>query len=69
MWRPGPFGVTDGFMMLVGDFKVVMALVARVFVLAIVMQTSWFSIFIVAVAHRWHNCWQLAWKGLVLTGW
>ena len=25
--------------------------------------------FIVVVAHRWHSCWQLAWKGLVLTGW
>ena len=56
-------------MMLVGDFKVVMALVAIVLVLTIRMQTSWFRTFIVAVAHRWHNCWQSAWKGLVLIGW
>ena len=45
-------------MMLVGDFKVVMALVARVLVLAIGIQTSWFRTFIVAVGvHRWHDCW------------
>ena len=56
-------------MMLVGDFKVVMALVARVLLLVIRMQTSWFRTFVVAVAHRWHNCWQSSWKGLVLTGW
>ena len=35
MWRPGLVGAKDGFMMLFGDFKVVMAPVAGVLVLAI----------------------------------
>ena len=56
-------------MMLVGDFKDVVALVARVLLLVIGIQTSWCRTFTVAVAHRWHNCWQSSWKGLVLTGW
>ena len=69
MWRPGPVGTKDGFMAFVGDFRVVMAPVARVLIPAIGMQTSWFRTFVVAVAHRWHSYWQLAWKRLVLTGW
>ena len=55
MWRPGPVGAKDGFMMLFGDFMAVMAPVAGVLVPAIRMQTSWFRTFIAAVAHRWHS--------------
>ena len=52
MWRPGPVGANNGFMMLVGDFGVVMAPVARVFMPAIGMQTSWFRTLVVAVTYR-----------------
>ena len=52
MWWPGPVVAKDGFMMLVGDFRVVMAPVARMIMLAIGMQTSWVRTFIVAVPHR-----------------
>ena len=70
MWRPGLVGTKDGFMALVGDFRVVMAPVARVLIPAIGRQTPWFRTFVVAVAHRWHSYWQSAWKRLVLlTGW
>ena len=69
MWRPGPVGAKDGFMVLVGDFRVVMAPVARVLIPATGMLASWFRTFTVAVAHRWRSYWQSAWKRLVLTGW
>ena len=69
MWRPDPVRTKDSFMALVGDFRVVMAPVARVLVLAIGMQTPWFRTFVVPVALRWHSYWQSAWKRFVLTDW
>ena len=70
MWRPGPVGAKDGFITLVGDFGVIMAPVARVLILVIGMQTSWFRTLVLTglsfpICDLW---WIVALRGMALGG-